>query len=158
MGGWVIKINSNYSDNGSQALKALLLDAIYFRDMVVQIIELPEKGMIINGLMSELTMFVIESYDTLIKINPDFKRSFETQNIEHLRNMRHRAKLLEYVKDINDGLLDLDSININQIDRFQSHHKGQLYKLKKLIQPDLVKGHEFLPTDLNSRDRCNTRG
>ncbi len=117
--------------------------------MVVQIIELPEKGMIINGLMSELTMFVIESYDTLIKINPDFKRSFETQNIEHLRNMRHRAKLLEYVKDINDGLLDLDSININQIDRFQSHHKGQLYKLKKLIQPDLgltkYKGH-FITT------------
>lgn len=130
-------------------MKALLLDVVYFKDIIVQISAFPEQGMIINGLMSELTMLVIESYDTLIKINPKLKLYFETQNIEYLRNIRHRAKLLEYVKDINDGLADLESINISQVHMFQRHHKGWLTKLKKLIQPDLgltrYKGH-FITT------------
>ncbi len=142
-------MNNAYLANESQALKALLLDAVYFKDIVVQVNKLPEQGMIINGLMSELTMFVIESYDTLVKINPKFKLSFETQNIEQLRNMRHRAKLLEYAQDINDGVANLDGINTSQVDRFQSDYKGWLSQLKKLIQPDLgltkYRGH-FITT------------
>lgn len=142
-------VRNRFTVNESQALKFCFEDATYFKDMLVEISELPECGLLINGFMSEASMFVVESYDCLIKVVPEVKPLFDSASIEGLRQSRHRAKIFEYTKDINTGLSDLDIIDSEQVKIFQRNDTGLLSKLKQFIQPDMgmtkYKGH-FITT------------
>ena len=142
-------MSSKFTINELQACRAYLEDAKYFKNMYVQILNLPIMGYLINGFLSETSMFVIESHDCLIKINPELKPLFDSVSIEELRQSRHRAKILEYTKDINTGLDELNIINTNQLNYFQIPHTGLFSKLKQFIQPDMgitkYKGH-FITT------------
>ena len=130
-------MKDEFTVNELQALKACFTDAIHFRNMLVYISELKECGLLINGFMSEVSMFVIESYDCLVKIAPEVKLLFDTVSIEALRKSRHRAKILEYTKDINSGLNYLSLIDIKQTKFFQIHNTSLFCKLKQFIQPDM---------------------
>ena len=142
-------MSSKFTINELQACRAYLEDAKYFKNMYVQILNLPIMGYLINGFLSETSMFVIESHDCLIKINPELKPLFDSVSIEVLRQSRHRAKILEYTKDINTGLDELNIININQLNYFQIPHTSLFSRLKQFIQPDMgitkYKGH-FITT------------
>lgn len=130
-------VSNRFTLNESQALKACFEDTIYFQNMLLNILKTPECGLLINGFISEVSMFVVESYDCLIRITPEVKELLNPDSIEALRPLRHRAKILEYTKDINLALNDLSIIDSEQKALFQSYHTGLLSNLKRYIQPDL---------------------
>lgn len=131
-------VSNRFTVNELQALKSCLEDAKYFKNMYLQILGSPISELLINGFYSETSMFVTESYDCLTKIDPKMKVLLDSTSIKALRQSRHRAKLLESKKNINEGIDILKSINESEINKFQIHHTGLFSKVTKFFQPDMA--------------------
>lgn len=126
-----------HSVNEIQAIKACVEDAVYFLNMVNQLRHLKEESIIIMRVISELAMFVVESYETLTKVLPETKILFDKSSIEELRKIRHRIKLLESQKDIKLVLETLKEIDLKEVNYFKSLHTGALSSMKRFMQPDM---------------------
>lgn len=125
------------SMNEKQALKACIEDAIAFKNMYMQIQSLPEVGLLYNGFMTEIAMFIIESYDVITRIDPEKRQLFDRGTIEKLRLSRHRAKLFDSKKDFNEVLFILKKINKNEIKRYKELNSKNIGSILPFLIDDM---------------------
>ncbi|WP_367111342.1 hypothetical protein [uncultured Psychrobacter sp.] len=132
-------MEKDYSLNETQAVVACLEDAVVFKAAILELLDLPELtiSLISLGFISEAAMFIVESYDCLKIIAPDKAAIFDSTLVDELRIMRHRAKLLESRKDINEVIEVLLEIEKNETKRYREERMRGLSFIFKLIQPDM---------------------
>uniref|UniRef100_UPI0025E80231 hypothetical protein n=1 Tax=Psychrobacter sp. TaxID=56811 RepID=UPI0025E80231 len=123
--------------NEKQALKACIDDTIAFKNMYMQIHSLPEVGLLLNGFMTEIGMFTIESYDVITRINPEMKQLFDNDAIDKLRLSRHRAKLFDSKKDFNEVLSILKTIDENEIKRYKELNSNNIGSILPFLIDDM---------------------
>lgn len=123
--------------NNKQALEACFEDTIFFKNMLMQINEQPEKGLLINGFLTEVAMFVVESYDIYTQLELVRKDCFDNEFIERLRLSRHRAKLFDSKKDLIEVLNMLEVIQDNEINRFKKLKNTNIASILTFLGSDM---------------------
>lgn len=123
--------------NKKQALEACFKDSLSFKDMLLHISELPESGLLINGFLTEVAMFIVESYKIISILNPEKKDCFDNSLIKELKLSRHRAKLFDSNKDLNEVLSCLKTIEKDEIKKYKEFNKDNIASKLTFLSKDM---------------------
>jgi hypothetical protein len=135
----------------AQALEAINSDIVGLWWLYKSIQSHAQPGLLILGTIPSTSMFVVESYQSLVSMFPKFQSVLSKQHADLLRESRHRAKLLDdSKKSIDEVVSEIAEIARQHRKRFFEPHTGILGPVKRLIQPDLglyiYEGHVFSTT------------
>ena len=110
-----------------------------------------QSALLIHGAIPAASMFVVESYNALVTIDPITGAALSNDHVDLLKASRHRAKLLDDAsKSVDEVAGVLVAIAEQQKQFYLQPHSGFLAPLKRAIQPDMgistYEGHIFSTT------------
>jgi hypothetical protein len=133
------------------AIEAIAFDTTSFMSMFLSVLDHPSMALLSTGLLPPASMYVVESYRTLEKLDPAVAGLLDDGLIDRVRPSRHRAKLLDdSERSVEQVAGDLFEVAQRQTRLFMEPHVGVLGPLRRAIQPDLglstYDGHIFSTT------------
>ena len=119
-------------------LEVIKGDAIFYRNLLNQLISSERSDILIFGLIPYLSLFTIETYRYLQKTIPTYADSLTIKHAGIIGSSRMRVKLFDDSKKRLDGMFEL----LNWITEFHiewhiKKHKGIIGLLKRAIQKDM---------------------
>ncbi|WP_437289374.1 hypothetical protein [Sorangium sp. So ce406] len=132
-------------------VEAIARDALFFRRLLEVGRHHPNRSLIFLGLVPTASMFIVESYGSLLPFAPELGQLLSQENLDLVRPARHRAKLLLSDRSqITDTAAELAKIATRQREAFLRPHTGPLRWLKRIVQADMgvftFDGHVFSST------------
>jgi hypothetical protein len=130
-------------------LEMIINDVVYYHDLIFEISNKQESGILAFGLIPYVSLFITETYEYFKMFDPNYAKDLKREFEEIIRNSRQRIKLFDSRrKDFMDNLNLVDWVIDYQTSYFLNSHKGILSWLKRLLQPD--QGNYFYKNHLIS--------
>ncbi|MFQ5330035.1 MAG: hypothetical protein ACE5D4_08630 [Thermodesulfobacteriota bacterium] len=119
-------------------IDAIRQDAYFCLDLALNLTRHQSSSILFFGLIPYLSLFVVESFEYLRYVFPDYARTLSGNHEKTIRASRMRIKYFDDSKKRVDGMFELYEWILQFHQEWHiNKHSGFLARLKKLLQDDL---------------------